>query len=79
MALSTGPVEAKVSAATIATALSGFAVWAAQTYWFRGQVPFPVAAAIQVIVPAAITFAAGWISPHTTRADLDATGRHARP
>lgn len=79
MALSTGPVEAKVSAATIAAAVSSLTVWALQTYAFRGQVPFPVAAAVQVLVPAVITFAAGWFTRHTPRADLDATGRHARP
>ena len=53
-------------------------MWLLQAYWFRGEVPFPVAAAVQVLVPAAVTFAAGFYARHTYRADPDATGRHAR-
>ena len=73
---STGPVEAKVSAATAAAALSSLLVWALQTYAFRGEVPAPVSAAVQVIVPAAFAFLAGWFTRHTYRADADAVGRH---
>ena len=76
---STGPVEAKVTAATVAAAVSSLAVWALQTYAFAGEVPAPVAAAVQVIVPAAITFAACFYTRHTYRDDADAVGRHARP
>lgn len=78
---STGPVEVKVSAATVAAAVSGFAVWVAQTYWFHGAVPLPVVAAVQVVVPAVCAFAAGWFAKHTPRADPDAVtalGRHER-
>lgn len=80
--MSSGPVEVKVSAAAIATALSGFAVWAAQTYWFRGEVPAPVVAVIQVVVPALVAFTAGWLARHTPRDDPDAVGppgRHSAP
>lgn len=79
---STGPVEIKVSAAAIATALSAFAVWVAQTYWFHADVPLPVVAAVQVVVPAVCAFGAGFIARHTPRDDLDAAaaaGRHERP
>ena len=77
---SSGPVEAKVSAATAAAAVSSLAVWVLQAYVFRGDVPPPVAAAVQVVVPAVITFAVGWLTRHTPRVDPDAaTGRHTRP
>lgn len=65
-----GPIELKVSAATIATAVSGLAVWALQTYWFRGEVPLPVAAAVQAVVPAVVAFIAGYLARHTPRTDL---------
>ena len=82
-----GPIELKVSAATIATALSGLAVWVLQTYVFRGDVPMPVSAAVQVVVPAVVAFLAGYLAKHTPRPDLavqddeaagpeNVTGRH---
>lgn len=66
------PIEVKVSAATIASAVSGLGLWALQTYAFHGEVPLPVLAAVQTVVPAVATFAAGWLAPHTPRpADCD--------
>ena len=65
-----GPIEVKVSAATIASAVSGLGLWALQTYVFRTDVPLPVIAAVQVVVPAIVTFAAGYMAPHTPRPDL---------
>lgn len=65
-----GPVEAKVSAATIASAVSGLGLWALQVYVFHGEVPLPVVAATMTVVPAIVTFAAGWLAPHTPRPDL---------
>ena len=65
-----GPIETKVSAATIASAVSGLIVWALQGYVFRGEVPFPVSSAVQVIVPAVCAFGAGWFARHTPRPDL---------
>lgn len=75
---SSGPIEAKVSAATIAAALSSLIVWVLQAYVFRGEVPLPVSATVQVVVPAVSAFAAGFIARHTPRTDVDAaaTGRH---
>jgi hypothetical protein len=64
------PIETKVSAATIAAAVSGLVLWALQSYVFKGELPAPVAAAVQVIVPAVVTFAAGYLAPHTPRPDL---------
>ena len=65
-----GVVETKVTAATIAAALTGVGLWVLQTYAFHGDVPLPVLAAVQTIVPAAVTFAAGYMAPHTPRPDL---------
>jgi hypothetical protein len=36
---STGPVETKVSAATVAAVVSAFVVWVLRTYVFKGDVP----------------------------------------
>ena len=68
-----GVVETKVTAATIAAALTGVGLWVLQTYAFHGDVPLPVLAAVQTIVPAAVTFAAGYLAPHTPRPDLGIT------
>jgi hypothetical protein len=78
---STGPVETKVSAATVAAVVSAFVVWVLRTYVFKGDVPPEVEALVGVAVVGATTFAAGWLSPHTPRSDgdTDMSGRHARP
>lgn len=79
-----GPIETKVSAAAVASALTGLGLWALQTYVFPGTtVPLPVIAAVQTIVPAAVTFLAGYLAPHTPRlgpiveVETESTGRHA--
>lgn len=77
------PIEYKVSAAAIATAVSGVVVWALQTYAFHGDLPLPVSAFVQTVVPALVALAAGYMAPHTPRADTavapeDDPGRHAR-
>jgi uncharacterized membrane protein YfcA len=78
---SSGPVETKVSAATVAAIVSAFVVWVLRTYVFKGDVPPEVEAFATIAVVGATTFAAGWLSPHTPRSDGDAdmSGRHARP
>lgn len=76
---STGPVEVKVSAATVAAAVSSLIVWALQQYAFRGEVPLPVSAAVQVVVPAVCAFAAGFAARHTPRTDVDAAAADRRP
>lgn len=65
-----GPLELKVSAASVGAVLSGLVVWALQTYAFRGDVPLPVDAAVQVLIPAAVALGAGWLAKHTPRPDL---------
>jgi len=67
-----GPVEAKVQASTWAAAVSGLALWALGTYVFKGSVPDVVVSWTYVIVPAALTFGAGYLAKHAPRPDLSA-------
>jgi len=62
-----GPVETKVQASTCAAAVSGLALWALGTYVFKGSVPDVVVSWTYVIVPAALTFGAGYLAKHTSR------------
>ena len=59
--------ETKVKAGTVASALSGLAIWALSTYAFHGPVPEAVGAAVAVIVPALVTYLAGYLAKHTPR------------
>lgn len=61
------PVETKVKASSAAAALAGLALWALGRYIFKGTVPDVVASWVYVIVPAVITFAAGYLAKHTNR------------
>jgi hypothetical protein len=61
------PVERKVQASTAAAAVSGLLLWAAGRYIFKGAVPDVVTSWTYAIVPAAITFAAGYLSRHSPR------------
>jgi hypothetical protein len=72
-----GPTETKVAAATtaaaVATALSNLVLWVLETYAFHGDaVPSAVSGAVQTLVIAGATFAAGWYAKHTPRPDLRA-------
>lgn len=61
------PVELKVKTSTAAAAVSGLALYALGRYVFKGSVPDVVASWIYVLVPAAVTFTAGWAARHTPR------------
>jgi hypothetical protein len=61
------PVEQKVKASTGAAALSGIALWALSRYVFRGAVPDVAASWVDAIIPAAITFGAGYLARHSPR------------
>lgn len=63
-------VEKKVQASSAAAVLSGAALWALGRYVFKGTVPDVVTSWVYVLVPALITFAAGYLAPHTARPDL---------
>jgi hypothetical protein len=62
-----GPVEAKVTASTAAAAVSGLALWSLGHYVFKAGVPDVVASWTYVLVPGALTFAAGYAARHTPR------------
>ena len=66
------PVETKVKAGTAAAAVSGLALWILGRYVFRGDVPDVVASWVYAAVPAAVTFAAGYLAKHTPRPDVPA-------
>jgi hypothetical protein len=62
-----GGIETKVQASTGAAAVSGLILWALGTYVFKGDVPDVVVSWTYVLVPAALTFAAGYVARHTYR------------
>lgn len=59
-----GPVEKKVSASTFAAALTTLVLYLLNRQWHLGV---EVEGALQVLVPTVVTFAAGYITPHTFR------------
>ncbi len=61
------PVESKVKAGTAAAAVSGLALWALGHYVFKAGVPDVVASWTYAIVPALLTFGAGYLAKHTPR------------
>lgn len=60
-------IEKKVQASTGAAAVSGLVLWLLGTYVFKGDVPDAAASVVYIGVPAAITFAAGYLTRHTSR------------
>jgi hypothetical protein len=62
-----GQVETKVTASTGAAAVSGLVLWALGTYVFKGSVPGEVVSWTYVLVPAVLTFTAGYLARHTPR------------
>jgi hypothetical protein len=70
--MNSGPVESKVKYATLGAALAGVAVWSLETYVFRGVVPVPIQALIDIAVPAIAVFGFGYSAHHTWRGDPDA-------
>ena len=62
------PVETKVKASAAASAVAGLVLWALSRYVFKGAVPDVVASWTYAIIPAVLTFAAGYAAKHTPRA-----------
>lgn len=60
------PIETKVQAATVGSALSAIIVWLLDAYAF-GDIPLVIQAAIGVLVVAIVTFVSGYLAPHTPR------------
>lgn len=75
MALASGPVERKVTAATAGAVVTAVIIWLFDTYVFNGTgTPEPVANFIELAVLGLGTFASGWIARHTPRTDPPAQG-----
>lgn len=78
--MTTGPVESKVKMGAFGAAVAGVVVWTLETYVFRGAVPLPIQALIDIAVPAVAAFAFGYAAKHTFRNDPDAVnGAEAPP
>lgn len=61
-------IETKVTAASVAAAISGAIDWALSTFAFDGgAVPQGVQSLVYVVVPLIVTFAAGFAAKHTPR------------
>jgi hypothetical protein len=65
------PVERKVYAATIGagagTVVSEFVLWGVDSLWWPApdvNPPTPVAALINLLIPALVAFTAGWFAKH---------------
>lgn len=74
---SSGPLEAKVGAATggsiVGTALAGAVIWGLDEFAFRtSEVPGPIVVLVWAVIPAGLTLLAGWRARHTPRVDSDA-------
>lgn len=66
------PVETKVTAATVASTLTGLIVMLLGTIAFGGgAVPALIVSVVGALVTGAVTFGAGWVARHTPR-PLDA-------
>lgn len=75
MALGSGPVERKVTAASAGAVITALLIWLFDTYVFNGTgTPEPVANFIQLGVLAGGTFVSGWLAKHTPRSDVSARG-----
>ena len=60
-------IETKVKAGTAAGAVSGILLWVLGRYVFKGNVPDVAVSWTYAVVPAVITFAAGYLAKHTPR------------
>ena len=56
-------VHPKVKASAAASAVAGIIVWLAGRYILHGHVDPVIQAEIYAAVPAALSFAAGWLTP----------------
>jgi hypothetical protein len=82
MALMSGPIEAKVTASTIGSALATIVCWILNHYVFDEAMPELIQSSITVVVVTATTFAVGYLTKHTARDDVNAVGpngRHSQP
>ena len=60
-------IEAKVQAGTLSAVLGGIAVWALQTYIFKGNISPGLVSLIYAAVPGILALAGGYLAPHSPR------------
>ena len=72
-----GQVENKVKAGTAAAAVSGLVLYVLGRYVFKGDVPDVVTSWTYAIIPAVLTFAAGYRARHTV-STVDVTAEVTR-
>jgi hypothetical protein len=63
-------IESKVQAGSLSAAVAGVALYALQTWVFKGNMPQGVESLVYLAVPAILAGAAGYFAPHTHRPDL---------
>lgn len=73
-----GPVETKVTVATLAASITTFIMaWLTMQTSFLDGVAAPLSAIILAAVSGALTFGAAWLAKHTNRTDAKAAqGKH---
>lgn len=64
--------ERKVTTSTVAAAVAGLVIWLLGRYVFKDEVPDAVVLAVNVLMPGALAFLAGYLTRHTHRPDLKA-------
>lgn len=57
-----GTPSRKVVAASTGAVVSGFVLWLLDAYVFEGATPEPVVLLVMLVVPAVLTFAAGYVT-----------------
>lgn len=61
-------VETKVQAGSLSAGVAGVALWALQTYVFKGgTVPDGLVSLVYLLVPAVVAGVAGYLAPHASR------------
>jgi len=60
-------VETKVQAGTLSAVVGGIAVWALQTYVFKGNISPGLVSLIYAAVPGVLALAGGYLAPHSPR------------
>lgn len=62
------PIEAKAQAAGLGGVIAGVAIWALQTYVFKGStVPAGLVSLVYAAVPGLLALGGAWLAPHTSR------------
>lgn len=75
MAGTNGPVETKVTVASVTAFITAGVLWLLGQYVFHGDVPAPLSGLILAAVTGLVTFVTAWFARHTPRNDATAVKR----